>query len=83
MNWRCLLSSGLPNKRVPKTKVKRGISISRQKFYSNLLQRFCLGPEKLIFHYVYATHVKDSQCLNRGLLDFTARKLRSVVFKIL
>ena len=58
-------------------------NISRQKLFSNLYQICCLGLGEPKFHYEYVTCVKDSQCLNRCLLDCTARKLRSPVFKIL
>ena len=61
---------------------KRRRNISKQKLYSNLYQICCLGWEKPRFRYEYGC-VKDSQCLNRYLLDLNGQKLRSLVFKIL
>ena len=78
--------SNLQNNRIPKGKAKKKKgrrNISRQKLFSNLYQICYLGSGKPKFNYEHVTCVKDSQCLNRCLLDCTARKLRSPVLKIL
>ena len=76
-------SSDLPNNRAPKGKAKkRTQKYFETKALSNLYQICCLGWEKPRFRYEYGC-VKDSQCLNRYLLDLHGQKLRSLVFKIL
>lgn len=66
-------SSGLPNNCAPKGKAKKGLEIFRGKRFIQIDNICCWGPEKLRFHYVYTTRVKDLRCLNRCLLVFTAR----------